>query len=85
MPQWACEILSRSTEKTDRELKLPLYALHGVAHVWLVDPEAKRLEVYESKRGAPELVMEAKDDATVTPPPFGTPIALAELWLAEPP
>ncbi len=46
VPDWVCEVLSRSTEKLDREEKLPLYAKHGVRHVWLVDPIAKTIETY---------------------------------------
>lgn len=45
-PDWVCEVLSRSTERLDREEKLPLYADHGVRHAWLVDPVAQTLEVY---------------------------------------
>src|SRR5262245_53926854 len=45
-PDWICEVLSRSTEAIDRHKKLPLYAKHGVRHVWLVDPIAKALEVH---------------------------------------
>lgn len=29
----------------DREVKLPLYARHGVAEVWLIDLEARRVEI----------------------------------------
>jgi Uma2 family endonuclease len=39
-------VLSKSTEGHDREQKLPIYAAHGVGHVWLVDPIGKTLEVY---------------------------------------
>lgn len=46
VPDWVCEVLSRSTEFIQRTLKLPLYAAHGVRHVWLADPSAKMLEVY---------------------------------------
>jgi Uma2 family endonuclease len=38
-------VSSPSTATYDREIKLPLYALHGVRWVWLVDPLAQRLEV----------------------------------------
>lgn len=55
-PDWICEVLSRSTEKLDRDKKLPLYAEHGVRHVWLIDPIDKRLEVFsldeETRTGA---------------------------------
>src|SRR5262245_43899838 len=46
VPDWTCEVPSRSTEKLDRDQKLPLYAKHGVRHVWLVDPNARSLETY---------------------------------------
>lgn len=45
-PDWVCEVMSRSTEKLDRDVKLPLFAEHGVRHVWFVDPIDQRLEVY---------------------------------------
>lgn len=45
-PDWVCEVLSPSTQKIDRDIKLPLFAEQGVRHVWLVDPVEKHLEVY---------------------------------------
>ncbi len=30
----------------DRDVKVPLYAKHGIPEVWLVDAEANRLEIY---------------------------------------
>ena len=51
VPDWVCEVLSRSTEKLDRDEKLPYYAGHGVRHVWLIDPIDKRLEVYALEPG----------------------------------
>ena len=45
-PDWVCEILSSSTERYDRQDKLPVYARWGVPWVWLVDPSLKRIEVY---------------------------------------
>ncbi|MBZ4418955.1 Uma2 family endonuclease [Myxococcus sp. RHSTA-1-4] len=45
-PDWLCEILSPSTKTLDRKAKLPVYAREGVRHVWLMDPEARTLEVF---------------------------------------
>ncbi len=45
-PDWICEVLSQSTERVDREEKMPVYAREGVRHAWLIDPLAKTLEVY---------------------------------------
>jgi hypothetical protein len=44
-PDWVCEVLSPSTAAFDRGAKLKVYARENVAHVWLVDPAAKTLEV----------------------------------------
>lgn len=46
VPDWICEILSPSTARSDRKEKMPLYATHGVAHLWIVDPALHTLEVY---------------------------------------
>ncbi len=54
-PDWVCEILSPSTENRDRVIKARLYAEAGVAHYWLVSPEARTVEAYElepSREGA---------------------------------
>jgi Putative restriction endonuclease len=42
---WLREVLSPSTEQMDRVDKLAIYAAQGVTHVWLVDPDARILEV----------------------------------------
>jgi hypothetical protein len=46
-PDWICEVLSPSTEKTDRAEKMPIYAAAGVQHAWLVHPRWRTLEVFE--------------------------------------
>src|SRR6266852_4240779 len=45
-PDWACEILSPSTARVDRGGKLRIYAREQVRHAWLVDPQARTLEVF---------------------------------------
>ncbi len=45
-PDLVAEVLSPSTEATDRGVKLEDYAAHGVAEYWLLDPEAETVEVY---------------------------------------
>jgi Uma2 family endonuclease len=51
-PDWACEVISPSTAAMDRVKKLAIYARESVAHVWLIDPLARTLEVLrlESQR-----------------------------------
>ena len=43
-PDWICEVLSKSTEKTDRAEKMPIYASSGVQYAWLVHPMRRTLE-----------------------------------------
>lgn len=44
VPDWVCEILSPSNAADDRVRKRRLYAEHGVAFYWLLDPGARTLE-----------------------------------------
>ena len=38
--------VSDSSIEYDREVKLPLYARHGITEVWIVDLENEAIEVY---------------------------------------
>ena len=51
-PDWVCEVISPSTAAMDRVKKLTIYARESVAHVWLIDPLVRTLEVLrlESQR-----------------------------------
>jgi Uma2 family endonuclease len=75
-PDWACEILSRGTQRADRAIKLPTYATCGVGHVWIVDVEAETIEVYAAHEGKPLLVATARGEQEVELPPFGLPISV---------
>jgi Uma2 family endonuclease len=80
-PDWVCEILSPSTARDDRVVKMPIYARAGVGHLWLLDPDLRTLEVYglESKRWV--LLESHGDEARVSGLPFGAiEINLRELW-----
>jgi Uma2 family endonuclease len=81
VPDWVCEILSPSTAKKDRAVKLPIYARYGVAHVWIVDPLAQTLEAFALQQGRWLLIATLKDDDNVAVPPFdAAPFCLADLW-----
>jgi Uma2 family endonuclease len=45
-PDWVCEVVSPTTGRLDRVRKMPIYAQEHVAHLWLVDPSTRTLEVY---------------------------------------
>ena len=45
-PDLIIEVISPSTEKRDRNIKLKMYAKFGVRECWLVDPVSKTVEIY---------------------------------------
>lgn len=51
VPDWICEITSPTNEAHDRVTKRRLYAEHGVAHYWVVDPAARTLEAFSLEKG----------------------------------
>ena len=80
-PDWVCEILSPTTARKDRIVKLPLYARYGVAFAWLVDPLSRTLEAFELREGAWTLRATLKDDDAVSIVPFdAVRFSLADLW-----
>ncbi|MGB0723720.1 MAG: Uma2 family endonuclease [Gammaproteobacteria bacterium] len=81
-PDWVCEILSPSTARIDRALKMPLYSEYGVAHCWLVDPDARTLEVFARQDDGHWLQLAVlKDNDAVSQPPFDAiSFPLDRLW-----
>ncbi len=51
-PDWVCEVISPRTERLDRVRKMPVYASQGVEHAWLVEPLARKLEVFHLEAGS---------------------------------
>jgi Uma2 family endonuclease len=80
-PDLAVEVISPSTVTEDREYKKAVYARHGVAHYWLVDPDARTLEMYVLSGASYALASEFADAASATSSLFpGLSIPLAQLW-----
>ena len=80
-PDWVCEILSPSTERFDRGRKLRIYAREGVGHAWLVQPEARTLEVMRRQGEHWLLVGVHEGDAVVRAEPFDAiELPLLPLW-----
>jgi len=80
-PDWICEILSPSTTRRDRAIKLPLYAHYGVPFAWLIDPFAHTLEAFALHDGMWTLLTVLSEDDTVCVAPFdATSFTLADLW-----
>lgn len=45
-PDWVAEVLSPSTSRHDRVVKIPVYERAGVPEVWLIEPAERTLFVY---------------------------------------
>jgi Uma2 family endonuclease len=81
-PDWACEVLSPSTADVDRVEKLPIYADHGVGHVWLVDPALQTLEIFRLDGATYRLVGIWRGAASARAEPFqAIELELSALWM----
>lgn len=69
-PDLVVEILSPGAEniRRGRIAKRQLYARHGVAEYWMVDPQVRALEVYRLQSGSLELVATLKDEDVLNSP-----------------
>lgn len=80
-PDWLCEVSSPSTRGFDRVRKLPKYAAAGVAHVWLVEPLDRILEILQLRDGQYVNVAAYEGDVAVRAAPFDAiELDLAILW-----
>jgi Uma2 family endonuclease len=85
VPDWVCEVLSKSSEGTDREVKMPIYARFGVAYAWLIDPRARTLEAYALDAGAWREIGRFAGTERVRMAPFeAVEIDLGDLWAPGP-
>ena len=80
-PDWICEVLSESTTLHDRIRKMPVYAHHGVAYAWLVNPVLQSLEVLRLENGRWLVLSMHAGDEKVSAEPFDAVVLdLADLW-----
>lgn len=80
-PDWVCEVLSPSTEETDRTEKLDIYAEYGVPFLWLANPLLRVLEVYWLGSDGSYAVKTYRGKRTVRAVPFDSlPLDLGQLW-----
>jgi Uma2 family endonuclease len=83
-PDWVCEVISPSTGRTDRVRKMPIYAHEQVAHIWLVDPLQRTLEVYRLEEQGWFLVSSYGDSGSVHAEPFeALEIDINRWWLEQ--
>ena len=81
VPDWVREVLLPSTQNKDRVLKMKVYAQHGVAHLWLVDPLEKPLETYALADGNWTVTGLYTDEDEIRVSPFDAiTLKLGDLW-----
>ncbi len=80
-PDWVCEVLSPSTSRFDRGEKIGVYAREEVAHLWLLDPLARTLEVFRLAEAGWILVAVHTEGPRVRAEPFeAVELDLELLW-----
>ena len=80
-PTLVVEILSPSTTLIDRSTKHQLYHRYGIPYYWIVDPEARTIEVYSLVAGEYQLITRAFGTEAVSLPPFpDLALVPASLW-----
>jgi Uma2 family endonuclease len=80
-PDWACEVLSPSSEGLDRAKKMPAYAKEGVTHLWLVNPLARTLEAYRLEERRWVLLGTYEGERRIRVEPFdAVELELGALW-----
>lgn len=83
-PDLCVEIVSPGSTDIDRRDKFKQYARAGVAHYWIVDPQARTIEAYRLSGGRYRLAGRGAGDEIVRLPPFpDLNIPLAELWFPK--
>lgn len=85
VPDWVLEVLSPSTQRKDRVIKMKVYARYGVAYLWLADPAARILETYALENGRWVVTGLYQHQDEVRAAPFDAiVIPLADLWETPP-
>ena len=83
VPDLVVEVISSSTERTDRIEKFLEYAKAGIREYWLIDPEKKTVEVYSLRGGDYILVGKYSGSQVATSEMLpGFKLRASELFLA---
>ncbi len=83
-PDWVCEILSPNTLRTDKIIKMPIYAHHGVGHIWLIDPVATTMDAFRLESDRWSLLASFSENDKVRVEPFQEiEINLGDMWVGS--
>jgi Uma2 family endonuclease len=74
--------IADTTIRYDREIKIPLYARHGIPEVWLIDLQQERVEIYlqPSSEGYRQILRPGKNERIVLSLLPDVSIVIADLW-----
>jgi len=83
-PDWVCEVISPSTARVDRALKMQRYAAAGVAYLWIVDPLVQTLETYRLEAGRWVVTATHAGDTAVRAEPFdAVELRVGRWWVPD--
>ena len=81
-PVWVCEVLGGSTRGFTLTAKRRAYAHLGVQWLWVADPDAHVLEVFQNQRGKWLLTETYSEEPNIAPAPFeGAHFDASDLWV----
>jgi len=81
-PDWVCEVVSPTTVTIDRARKMRIYARERIAHLWLLDPLQRTLEVFRLEDDHWLVAaVHAGTDAVRAEPFAAVALQLARWWL----
>ncbi|HEX5138216.1 MAG TPA: Uma2 family endonuclease [Planctomycetota bacterium] len=73
-PVWVAEVLSPSTAKRDRGVKIRLYASAGVREAWLVDPDTETVDAIDLGTGQRRTYGKGERVLSIAIPGFGVDV-----------
>lgn len=80
-PDLVVEIVSPSSRRYDRIVKLNWYAHREIPEYWIIDPEGRTFERFVLGKGTYALAQNASDNDIVRPKSFrGLAVNLSDLW-----
>lgn len=81
-PTWVCEVIGGGTRAFTLTAKRRAYAQMGVAYLWIIDPEAQVLEIFQNHRGKWLLIEALSDETNVVAAPFDAfHFDAVDLWI----
>jgi Uma2 family endonuclease len=85
-PDWVCEVISESSRVQDRQEKPPIYLSCGVSFYWLIEPEARELEVWKAAEDVWQVFGVFSREDKVKAASFGeVELDLSVLWIPREP